>query len=141
MCVCVDYVRFRCVCELLYIKLQMKLCLAQQHQGRQGAWRANEPGNQKEKSRELVLDVMSLNPATHLYVFIQSLFCSCHTLTCRHQTFPSPSLHHRRSTLVSLYLNSCLTFHVCFASVNFCLLFSHAVVEVHVSAPQGAFRL
>lgn len=28
-----------------------------------------------------------------LYVFIQRLFCPCHTLTCRHQTFP-PLLHH-----------------------------------------------
>ena len=85
----------------------------------------------KRKRRGLVWGVMSSNPVTHLYVFIQSFFCSCHTLTRRHQTLPS-LLHH--STLVSLYLNSSPTCLVYFVSVNYRLPSSREVVQCSCSA-------
>lgn len=125
------------VCDILCIKLQMKLCLSVQHQGvswehRQGS----ERGPQEKKKGGLVWDVMSFSPVTRLYAFIQSLFC--HTLTRTHQIFPFLL---RRSTLVSLYLNSSHTFQLYFSSVNYCLPCSREVVEVHVSGLRGVFGL
>lgn len=96
----IDYVCWGVVVwEWLYMKSQMKLCLAQQqaqHQGQQGARPANEFGHQKERGG-FVWTVMSFNSATHLgYMFSYRAY-SVH-VTPSHADIKhfrrSPPLHH-----------------------------------------------
>lgn len=97
----------------------------------------------KRKEGGLVWRVMSFNPATHLgYMFsYRAYFVHVTPSYAGIKHFRPPPHSCTTPPIVFLYLNSSLTFQVYFASFNCCLPSSPAVVEVHVSALQGAFGL